>query len=71
MEWLENVPEMWPNEAQELLGANTLKPAVCCCESCQTTLALFGEQVIASCFQLAWKESPKMDRDSQSLRLVF
>ena len=50
---------MWPNEAQELLRANVLKPAVRCCQSCQITLALFGEQVIASCFQLAWKAYSK------------
>lgn len=71
MERLENVPETWSNEAQELLGANVLKPAVCRCESCQTTLALFGEQVTASCFQLAWKDYPKASQDSQSLSSVF
>lgn len=42
---------------------------LCCCESCQTSLALFGEQVIASCSQLASKDHPKVSQDSQSLSL--
>lgn len=59
MEQLENVPEVWLNEAQELLGENILKPAVCCCAGCQTTLALLGAWATASCSQIAgtalWK----------------
>lgn len=71
MEQLENVPGVWPDEAQELLGANILKPAVCCCEGCQTTLALFREQATASCFQLACKDYLEASQSSLSRSLVF